>query len=1047
MKRLLFIAILLLNSVALLAQTEGARISGRVTDVSGAIIVGAACTVTDIDTNIATSTTTNEDGIYVIPGLHPAIYRLTIEKDGFSTVVQPSLQLYAQDAVNENFMLAIGLRTESITVENNVPLLQTQSAAVSTVVNQQFVDNMPLKGRSFQSLISVAPGVVFTSSQFDGPGQFSVNGQRSDANYFTVDGVSANFGVQIGPLGQSLGGAIPAFTSQGGTNGFVSVDDMQEFRIQTSSYEAEFGRTPGAQISIVTKSGGNTFHGTAFEYLRNDIFDARNYFDAPPLPKPPLRQNDFGGTFGGPIIKGNTFFFFSYEGLRLSLPQTDSEQFYTASARAAVAPAYQPLINALPLPDPNAPLIDPTCDNITNPCQAIIIAAYSNPSSLDSISFRIDHKLTPKINLFARYSHAPSSDATRNWEEVEYSNVGMDTFTAGATILFTPAMLNDFRANWSQGSASDTTSLTDFQGAVVPPLSTLFPPSSPYAPGTAQALVFFPDAAQAVRQGRLYDNSQRQLNFVDTLSWAFGTHLLKFGLDYRRLTPTAEPDSGYSFFPSAFPLLRAGTVDSALLGAGDPFSVNVNNYSLFAQDTWKITNQLTLTYGLRWEINTPPVSASSQPVYATQGIFDSNPLAVVPGPILQTSFNNFAPRIGAAYQITPKTVIRGAFGVFYDLGYGSYGDTSAFFPYSRSSFVSLSSPVPLNLTNPIFQPPPFSTAIDANVLYLVAVDPNLRLPLILQWNAAIQRELGTNQTLSATYVGADDMRQLRDDIIRPPLLVSLGTGGTVFAVRNAGYSHYNALQVQFLRRMSHGLQALISYNLAKTSDLGSADSSGLVAASVSQVVLPPLTPSDFDLRNSIAGAVSYELPAPAWGRVSNAILKGWAVDGLVRVSSAPPINITVTVISPTVGAYRTQAQVVPGQPFWIPDSTQPSGTALNPAAFTIPPVGQVGDFPRNSLRSPYFIDQTDLALRRRFKLTERLILNVRAEYFNVFNHPMFGAPGSPEPGNIFDTTFGKIGPGSTTNLLLGGGAALGGQSPLYALGGPRSAQFTIKLQF
>jgi hypothetical protein len=473
----------------------------------------------------------------------------------------------------------------------------------------------------------------------------------------------------------------------------------------------------------------------------------------------------------------------------------------------------------------------------------------------------------------------------------------------------------------------------------------------------------------------------------------------------------------------------------------------VNNYSLFAQDTWKITNQLTLAYGLRWEINTPPVSASSQPLYMTQGIFDSNPLAVVPGTLWHTRFNNFAPRVGAAYQITPKTVVRGAFGLFYDLGYGSFGDTSAFFPYHRSSFVTLSSPVPYDLTNPLFQPPPLSTAIDANVLYMVAVDPNLRLPLILQWNAAIQRELGTNQALSATYVGAYDMRLLREDIIRPPLLVSLGTGGSVFAVRNAGYSHFNALQIQFQRRMSHGLQALISYNLAKSSDLGSADSSGLTAGSVSQLVLPPLTPSDFDIRNSIAGAVSYELPSPAGGHIGNAILRGWALDGLVRVSSAPPINIVELVISPTVGAYRTQAQVVPGQPFWIPDSTQPSGTALNPAAFTPPPVGQVGDFPRNSLRSPYSIDQTDLAVRRRFKLNERLNLNLRAEYFNVFNHPMFGAPGSPEPGNILDTTFGKIGPGDTTNLLLGGGAALGGQSPLYALGGPRSAQFTIKLQF
>jgi hypothetical protein len=1043
----LLILILVVNAMSAFAQTEGARISGRVTDVSGAVIAGSECTITDIDTNVSTSTTTNEDGIYVIPGLHPADYRLTIEKEGFRTVLQPSLQLYAQDALNENFTLAVGLRSETINVDSNIAGLQTDSAAVSTVVNQQFVDNMPLNGRSFQSLIALAPGVVFTSTS-EGPGQFSVNGQRSDANYFMVDGVSANFGVQIGVLGEALGGAIPAFTSQGGTNGFVSVDDMQEFRIQTSSYEAEFGRTPGAQISIVTKSGTNQFHGTAFDYLRNDFFDARNYFDAPPLPKPPLRQNDFGGTFGGPILKNKTFFFFSYEGLRLRLPQTAEDQFYTASARAAVAAAYLPLVNALPLPDPSAPLIDPTCANITNPCEATILAAYSDPSSLNSTSIRVDHNLTPKVLLFARYGHAPSYDGVRRWEEVGYSSVDMDTITAGATITLTPNTLNDFRANWSRNSATYSTSLTDFHGAVVPPASVLFPSSSPYSPGTDQGLVFFPEGDMEVRQGRLYDDVERQLNFVETLSWAFRTHQFKFGIDYRRLTPTTAEVGGDSFFPSSFALLVAGTVGSALLSAGDPFSVSVNNYSLFAQDTWKITSHLTLNYGLRWEINTPPVStASGKPLYVTQGIFDSNPLEVVPGALWHTKFDNFAPRIGAAYQIKPKTVIRAAFGVFYDLGYGGFGAASGDFPYERLNFASFSPPVPLDLTSPAFQPPPFSTTINANVLDVSAVDPNLRLPFTLQWNAAIERELGANQRLTATYVGADARSLLRGDTILPPLLVGFGTGGSIIATRNAGYAHFNALQIQFQRRMSHGLQALVSYNLAKSSDLGSYDESGLAASSLDQVVLPRLTPSDFDIRNSIAAAVSYEVPAPAWGRVGKAILGGWAIDGLVRVSSAPPINIVVAVVSPVLGFYRTQAEIVPGQPYWIADSSQPSGTALNPAAFTSPPVGQMGDFPRNGLRSPYSIDQTDLAVRRRFNLTDRLKLNVRAEYFNVFNHPMFGAPGSSEPGNILDPVFGKVGPGSTTNLELGGGAALGGQSALYALGGPRSAQFTVKLQF
>jgi hypothetical protein len=1057
MKYPVLVLIFLVTSVVACAQTEGARISGRVTDPTDAVIVGAECQITNIATNVSITTSTNQDGIYVLSDLRPATYRLTIQKDGFRTVVQPSLELYVQDAVNENFKLALGSVSETSTVVGS-PLLQTDSAAVSTVVDQRFVRNMPLNGRSFQSLIALTPGVLFTSQNL-GQGQFSVNGQRSNANYFMVDGVSANFGTTISGLGQTLAGGIPGFTAQGGTNGLVSIDAMQEFRVQTSSYAPEFGRTPGAQISVVTKSGANQFHGTAFDYLRNDIFDARNYFDVPPLPKPPLRQNDFGGTLGGPILKDKTFFFFSYEGLRLRQPQTASGEFFTVSARAAVAPVYQPIVNALPLPDPNAPLIDPSCDNITNPCLANITVPYSNPSTLNATSIRIDHNLTRKITVFARYNHSPSHEAIRFWEELAYDNGDTDTVTVGATVLLAPNKVNDFRANWSRNTATHVNFLTNFHGAVAPPTSVLFPSSSPFNPDEGQATVslgFVGDFNMDVREGHLYDNVERQLNFLDTFSWTVGAHQFKFGIDYRRLTPTALVETGYGIFPSGYTELVAGTLSGTLVDGGDPLALSVSNYSLFAQDTWRATNQLTMTYGLRWEINTPPVSATSgKPLYALQGIFDSKPLALVPGPLWNTKFNNFAPRIGAAYQLTPKTVVRGGFGLFYDLGYGNVGRSAFEFPYLRERFISSSPPLPFDLSNPAFQPPPFSTSIDANVLFMNAVDPNLRLPYTLQWNAALERGLGANQALTATYVGSNGKRLLRQDIIYPPLLVSLGIGGTVQATRNAGYSHYQALQVQFQRRMSHGLQALVSYNFADSSDLGSTDADGVRAASVSDAVLPSLTPSDFDIRHSFAGAVSYEIPAPSWGRASNVILKGWAVDGLVRVTSAPAINVIVRVISPVFGPYRTQPDTVPGQPYWISDATQPSGTALNPAAFTPSPVGETGSFPRNGLRSPYSINQTDLALRRRFDLTERVKLDVRAEYFNVFNHPMFGLPGSqcaPSTfwgfqGGTVSPRFGKVCPGSSLTNVDEGGAVFNGQSPLYAVGGPRSAQFTLKLIF
>jgi hypothetical protein len=903
-------------------------------------------------------------------------------------------------------------------------------------VDDQFVQNMPLNGRSFQSLIALVPGIVFTASGTEGPGQFSVNGQRNDANYFTVDGVSANFSsAPESGLGQSIGGAIPGWTSGGGTNGLVSVDAMQEFRIQTSSYAPEFGRTPGAQISIVTKSGANQFHGTVFNYFRNDVFDARNYFDAPPLIKPPLHQNDFGGVLGGPIIKNKTFFFFSYEGLRLTQPETAEKAFYTASARAAVAPVYRPFIDALPLPT-GLP-IDPTCDNVTNPCMANLSAVYSDPSTLNATSIRVDHNLNGKITLFARYNHAPSYDANRAWEDMEYDNVNTDTLTAGATVAFTPTKLNDFRANWSRSTGTTTNVLTNFDGAVPPPASVFFPPGSPYIFSHSQAVV------AGVFDGTLYDNVQRQINFVDTFSWVTGVHQLKFGIDYRRLKPTGGESTNYVALTSGFQDLVEGDVSGTLLLDKYPLSVNVNNYSLFAQDIWRMTNRLTLTYGLRWEINPAPESASSGlPLYSVQGFFDSQPLALVRGAPWRTRFTNFAPRIGAAWQVTPKTVVRGGFGLFYDLGYGNVGDAIGTFPYLRIGFDQLSQPIPFDLSNPAFQPIPFSTAPKPNQGGLVAADPNLQLPFTMEWNAAIERELGAHQRLTATYVGAGARRLLRQDHIAPQGF----NGSSNEVIWNGGYGHYEALQLQFQRRISRGLQALVSYNFAKSSDVISSDATGVMAPSVSQIVLPPLAPSDFDIRQSIAGAVSCELPALGRGRAGNAILKGWAVDGLVRASSPPPLNVTVSNETGFIGYFLTLADVVLGQPYWIPDPTQPAGKALNPAAFSLPATGLQGNYPRNSLRSPYGIDQTDLALRRRFSLSERVKLDIRAEYFNVFNHPMFGAPGAPEPNGEFGTPgFGQV--SNTTNIDLGGGGAAGGQSVLYGLGGPRSAQFTVKVLF
>src|SRR5262245_17816912 len=261
------------------AQSPNASLTGRVTDSSKALIAGAGVAAIGADTNVRHETTTNASGEYYLTNLPPGRYQIEIEKSGFKKLVKPDVILNVQDALALDFELQVGPVSESVEVEGGAPLLNTQSGTVSTVVDRTFAANLPLNGRSFQSLITMTPGVVLTPASASSPGQFSVNGQRSDANYFMVDGVSANVGVQpAAGLGPAGAGAAPGLSAHGGTNSLVSVDALQEFKIQSSTYAPEFGRTPGGQISIVTRSGTNQIHGSLFEYFRNDELDSADYF-------------------------------------------------------------------------------------------------------------------------------------------------------------------------------------------------------------------------------------------------------------------------------------------------------------------------------------------------------------------------------------------------------------------------------------------------------------------------------------------------------------------------------------------------------------------------------------------------------------------------------------------------------------------------------------------------------------------------------------------------------------------------------------------------
>ena len=1024
----------LLAPFGLFAQSDGATISGRITDESDAVVQGAKVVASNASQGQNLATLSNEDGVYVLTELRPGDYQITIEKDGFRKVQLTGLTLEVQDAVSRNFKLQVGSVNESVIVAAGADELDV-SSAVGTVVDQQFVQNTPLNGRTFQSLIALTPGfsLVSVGSYLAGSStaQFSINGQRPNSNYFTVDGVSANFSILN--LGQSVGGTIPAFTAEGTTGGLVAVDAMQEFRVEAASFTADSGRTPGAQISIVTRSGSNAWHGTAFEYWRNDVLDARNYFNTPPQLKPPLRQNDFGGTVSGPLLRDRLFFFFSYEGLRLLLPTTTSGSFFTAAARTNVPANMLPYMEAEPLP--NGPL---NSDGVTGQFSA----AYSDPSRFDSYSLRTDYNVNSRVTLFGRYAHAPSVTSFRNYATLYSTIADSDAVTLGITATLSPDKVNEFRFSWGHFDSGQATTMTRFYGAIPPPPSLLAPAG--YNTGNYQVEFLLQGSDAEINSGGYHDQ-QRQVELADSFSMSVGAHQLKFGTDFRQLTPRSGVQGGNALIFSTYSQMQQGLADLALMSGATPITARLYNYSLFAQDVWRITPAFSFNYGLRWEINTPLGSISpGRPLYAFNGIYNSEPLEMVPVKTLwHTHYGNFAPRLGAVYQVTPQTIVRGAFGLFYDLGFGGgIPGTMTSYPYKVQG--PTYNDIPLDFNSPAFAPPPIPTTPmllnPSKIALLYSVDPQLNLPLVYEWNAAVERGFGQNQSLTVTYVGSHGTRLLREDVFQNnPSGVPI-----IYVTHNADWSNYNSLQLQFKRRMSRGLQVLASYALARSMDTNSTDICECTTTNNIHSVNPAddYGPSDFDVRNSVSAAFAYQIPWEKKDRISTALLGNWSLFGIWRVSSPPPYSIFTLVDSPVFGYYDTRADLVPGVPLYISNSTQPNGRSLNPAAFVAPQPGQYGNSPRNGYRA-YPIDQLDLAISKRFQLSSRVSLDFKAEYFNVFNHPMFAPPWATYNNRLGNPNLG--GTSETLNEAYGGED--GALNPLYEVGGPRSGQLTLKLQF
>ena len=730
----------------------------------------------------------------------------------------------------------------------------------------------------------------------------------------------------------------------------------------------------------------------------------------------------------------------------------------------------KPFLNAFPMPNGS--------DNTTTE-EAQFNASYSAASSLDAYSLRIDHRLKSKLYLFGRYNYSPSELVQRGLYALsvpERSRTTAQTTTIGATWFVSSELTSEARFNYSRTNASSSFSMDNFGGAV--PLASLPFPSQYTNQNAFFSLNTF-SALQPLAEGKGAHNVQRQINLVDTVSAQVGGHSIKFGIDYRRLSPIFDPTK---YQQVAF-FFDVPSIAAANLAFGNVFSsmgstLLFQNLGLFAQDTWRFLPRLTLTYGVRWDVDFAPSSVDGPGLLAVTGfdLNDLSKLALAPTgrPPFKTTYTNFAPRIGLAYQISqsPKwqTVFRGGFGVFYDLATTESGTfLSSSYPFGAVKPLigpGFGGPSTFPLDPNDAAPPPITTAglaKSGGTGTVYAFDPNLKLPYTLQWNIAMEQAVGKQQTISASYVGAKGSRLLQSVFINNSPTLNFATADLV---SNAATSDYDALQIQFRRALSHGLQALASYTWSHSIDDGSASSYGNRANAPVPSINANRGASDFDVRHGFSVALTYDLPTPKLNAFGNGIARGWSLENVVQAFSAPPVNAYYGQVNSLLSVFTFERpDVVPGVPFYLYGPQYPGGKAINNTIiagacpgglnqvgpFCPPPASngvplRQGDLPRNALRG-FGAAQWDFAVHREFPIRESVRLQFRAEMFNVLNHPNFGPPdgnlGSPQS---LAAKFGL----STQMLgqsLAGNNVGNGAFSPLYQIGAPRSIQFALKLMF
>lgn len=1054
-KSLLCLAIVycVLSAFPLMAIETTGTILGTVKDQTGSILPGTTITVTNELTGLTRSTVTDDNGNYVLPLLPVGRYIITAELAGFKKYIQRGVVLEINQSARVDITLLVGEITETVTVEAGAVLVDTTTSTLGKVVEEVRMVQLPLNERNFLQLGLLQPGItpaISVSPIFSSPNpggiasNFQVNGLRLQSNNFLLDGADNNE-----PF-QGTAAAVP------------SPDTLQEFKILTNMYSAEFGRAGGAIVNVVTKSGTNRFRGTVYEFLRNNVLDARNFFSEE---TPLLIRNQFGATLGGPMVKDRSFFFASYEGFRLRQGVTKSASVPTPLERkgdfsqSLVKPF--DFVSGRPFPNGVIP------DDRINAVARRLLSFYPLPnrginqfastqtltSNRDQFTIRIDHSLSKKQNLTGRY-YFEDGFTVRPFQSTIFGvDVGVPGFphrddfriqhlVLSDTITFSPTLLGELRFSFNRSRIFGL--VPDFNidpaqlGFRIP---TTRPPNLPLITVAGFTTIGQNNEANAFRHNNIFQ-------YQGSLTYTKARHTLKAGIDIRRTQINNQGDvvnpGSYLyigiFTGNPFADFLLGNPILFLQGGGDSVRHwRASAYHFYLQDDFKLRPDLTLNFGLRYELDTPPIDRRDKVVAFRPGqrssVRPETPAGLVfPGDpgisrsTIDTDKNNFAPRFGFAWDIfgDGKTSLRGGYGVFFDTIIGIVPNELSF---NAPFYLVLALVPPPSFEDPYLGSNPFIPGPKGEFPVLPfsqfeLVDADVRSPYVQQWNLTLQKQIAGDFLFEVGYVGTKGTkligtRNINSAIFIPgqsnPANVGLRRPfapafGPLFNYETVFNSNYHGLQLSLNKRLSKGYSLLAAYTLSKAIDL--------LSIPVNFQTTPgqatyPQNQNDlraerglaaFDVRHRFV--INYIVDLPLFkgrGGALEKALGGWQLSGITTFQSGTPFTVLDT-SDPALDGDPTDRPDLVGNP----EGARTVEAWFNTAAFRPVPFGsgRLGNAGRNIVTGPGF-NNFDVSLIKNFKIKEDVNVEFRAEFFNLFNHPNFDLPVnnivSPDFGGVLNT--------------------------------------------